>query len=1169
MDDITVNIPPPKKKWPRVIAWVFAGLIVLLVALYFVGTSTWCLQKVILPQVSKSLHADVTVSDAAIHPFREVTLRGLKVQAKGQPPVLTVPEVRVRYHLFQIIGGNLHVDEITLTDPTVLLVENPDGTSNVDALKQKEAKPAEKPQEKAKPSKPPRILLAKLTLSNATIRQEKIYSANQRDLTELANVNVELDNLGNNQQGRLTVKADLQATKNPPAPASAGLAEAKMTSGFNFTMSADFKPVSVQGQTEIVVARAEGNMAQLAGSTVSLNCDIGPSEIKNVAVRVQRSGELLAELAARGPFDMEKQEGRLKVELSSVDKRLLNLLGGTNGLDFGTTSITSTNEIQLAKTTITAQGRVDVDKMQIARAGRKTPMLDLHSAYDISVDTAQSNLLLKAFTLQAAQNGAALLHGELTSPMNIAWGNASQPAGDSALNLSVTNLSLNDWTAFAGDSAIGGQVSLQAHVQSRQGGQRLSFDMDAQMAGLTMAVGSNHISDAGVHFMVRGEAADMKQFKLAEYSAQLTHSGQSALSLTGSGDYDTSSGNADMQVALQSSLAALMDVMPQPGARASAGTVELKAHLAQKENKQTVTGNLRLADFTGQFGQTTFDAFGTTVDFDLGKNPSEIQLNKVSGSFTAHGKPAGAFDASGSSDVTNKSSKLNATLTGWNQDFLRPFLEPMLTGKKLQSIVINGKVAAQYDPSGSSAIQASVQVTNLVVNDPSGQIPATPLEAMLDVDGAVQKQVMDLRHFEVTLTPTARAQNKLRLEGHVDFTQTNAIQGKVQLAADSVDVTTYYDLFTSKKGGAEKKPEEPGAPQQPAAQTSSAPAQEPAPVHLPFRQFSVEATIGKFYLHEVEITNLRTMLNLDGSRVLLKPFELTLNGAPMNATADLDLSMPGYKYAVGFNADQVPFAPLVDTFQPERRGQLGGTLTAHAQIKGQGITGPSLQKNLSGQFDVGTTNLNLSVVNIKSPILKTIVNVVGTLPELLRNPTAAIGSLLGSVTGKGGLTHELEQSPINVISARGSAGAGKVNLQDAVIQSSAFMAEAHGDITLAPGLTNSAIQIPVQVSLSRSVAQQVNLAASTGEYSKLPDFLTIKGTVGNPKADINKVALLGTTLKAFTGSGQGTNSNTGSLIQGLSGLLGGQPRSNSPSTNAPANRAAPLNNLLNNFLKKK
>jgi hypothetical protein len=281
------------------------------------------------------------------------------------------------------------------------------------------------------------------------------------------------------------------------------------------------------------------------------------------------------------------------------------------------------------------------------------------------------------------------------------------------------------------------------------------------------------------------------------------------------------------------------------------------------------------------------------------------------------------------------------------------------------------------------------------------------------------------------------------------------------------------------------------------------------------------------------------------------------------------MSMPGYKYAIGFNADQIPFAPLVNTFQPERRGQLGGSLSAHVQIKGQGITDPSLQKNLSGQFDVGTTNLNLSVVNIKSPILKTIVNVVGTLPELLRNPTAAIGSLLGSVTGKGGLTQELQQSPINVISARGSAGTGKVNLQDAVIQSSAFMAEAHGDITLAPVLTNSAIQIPVQVSLSRSVAQQVNLAAGSGEYSKLPDFLTIKGTVGNPKSDINKVALLGTTLKAFTGSGQGTNSNTGSLIQGLGGLLGGQPRSNSPSTNAPANRAAPLNNLLNNFLKKK
>jgi hypothetical protein len=172
----------------------------------------------------------------------------------------------------------------------------------------------------------------------------------------------------------------------------------------------------------------------------------------------------------------------------------------------------------------------------------------------------------------------------------------------------------------------------------------------------------------------------------------------------------------------------------------------------------------------------------------------------------------------------------------------------------------------------------------------------------------------------------------------------------------------------------------------------------------------------------------------------------------MNANVDLDMGVPGYKYDLSFGAQAVPLAPLVNSFQPERKGQLGGTFTANAKISGTGTSGESLQKTLIGQFDMSSTNLNLLVVNIKSPIIKVIVNVVATLPELTKNPEGALGSLLGNITGqtKGSLTDELSKSPINSIIARGNAGSGKVNLQQAVIESSAFKAEATGLITLAP-----------------------------------------------------------------------------------------------------------------------
>jgi hypothetical protein len=166
-----------------------------------------------------------------------------------------------------------------------------------------------------------------------------------------------------------------------------------------------------------------------------------------------------------------------------------------------------------------------------------------------------------------------------------------------------------------------------------------------------------------------------------------------------------------------------------------------------------------------------------------------------------------------------------------------------------------------------------------------------------------------------------------------------------------------------------------------------------------------------------------------------------------------------------------------------------------------------------------------------------------------------------------------------------------VDLQSALIESPAFAAQATGTITLDAVLTNSPIQIPVSVSLERSVAQRINLAGNTptnATYAKLPDFLTMKGTLGNSKADINKVALATAVLQGMGGKG----GQAGGALQSLSSLLSGgtnAPSSSSTNqpggkaggilkdvnsflgnkasaaTNAPATNASPVNSLLNDF----
>src|SRR5437762_8737072 len=180
--------PLKRRRWVRRLALVGAGLLVLLVVVYFVATSAAFLKAVILPRVSKALIAEVTVGDASISPFSQIVLRQLKVKTTGAEPLLQADEVRLRYSLWSIIRGNIKVDEVTLDSPTIQIVQNADGSSTLDPLLGKEEKPAAKPT--AKPSKPLQLDLNNVRLKNVSLRAVQNFKDGGRQTIELSDVNI-------------------------------------------------------------------------------------------------------------------------------------------------------------------------------------------------------------------------------------------------------------------------------------------------------------------------------------------------------------------------------------------------------------------------------------------------------------------------------------------------------------------------------------------------------------------------------------------------------------------------------------------------------------------------------------------------------------------------------------------------------------------------------------------------------------------------------------------------------------------------------------------------------------------------------------------------------------------------------------------------------------------
>ncbi len=105
-------------------------------------------------------------------------LSDLKVQPPGGEPLLTVKEIHANYSLWSIIGGNIAVSEVAIESPVVTVVQNADGTCNLDAFTKTRRRKKPNPQLPASsdPSKPPQIDIKKVALNNATVRLVKKYA---------------------------------------------------------------------------------------------------------------------------------------------------------------------------------------------------------------------------------------------------------------------------------------------------------------------------------------------------------------------------------------------------------------------------------------------------------------------------------------------------------------------------------------------------------------------------------------------------------------------------------------------------------------------------------------------------------------------------------------------------------------------------------------------------------------------------------------------------------------------------------------------------------------------------------------------------------------------------------------------------------------------------------
>lgn len=1132
----------PRSKWPLILG----GMAGLLVILYFVATSGWFVRSVVLPQVATKLGSELTAEDISVSPFSQLELRKVKLTPRGADSLFAVELVRVRYGLVAILGGNIEVSEITVESPTVTVVEKLAGDGNLAKLLatlNAQPKSAEAPA-----GETPKVNLRNVSVKGGTLRYTKETSPGASDVSEISGLNVTLDQLGNGQSGKLTVglaAALAQATNRLAA---------KGEGAFTVGLDAKLMPSAVSGQLKLGVGEAAGAFKDLANAGADLAVDLTTTELKQLKLAISRGADALGVIALSGPFDLAKKEARIAYSLDGIDRRVLGIAAAATGMGFGNTAVSASGRVDLAQfgQLFASYGKLTVNQFSLVLTNGASPVLDLALDYKFSVNLADKTALAEKVDLKIRQAGRDLVAAGLDRPMNLAWDRTAPGFREATLTLAVNGLELADWRALGGPLVPSGALNLTTKITAERDGRLLKLDLAGGIDRLTGQMAGAKFSQLQVGLSAGASLEDFMAATLDRAEMVVRNGTEQVVKLTAFANQHRQQNTLGVQAAVDLNLPQVMRIYPVDGVALRSGSALASFQTGIRPGATNVSANLSVADLSGTVKDWLFSDYQARVQAAADLTFKNVTLQRLTLAAQSGTAPGGSIDLAGKFDPQAKAGDFNFKSVGFNESAIGPFLATALAPNRLQSVSLDGEGNGAIALDGESAFKAQLKLQNFVAVDPAGKLPKTPLALGLALDAAQRANTITLRQVKLDLGPTSRAENQLLLSGKLDLATNNPTPSSLKLESSGLDFTPLYDLFAGPAETTEPKPEK-----APAGVAPAKPEQDPEPVVLPLKRFDFDLNIAKLFLREVAISNWVTQVKLEGSKVAVEPLSLSLNGASIKAAVKADLGVKGYTYDVNFGATNIPVAPIAKSFLTGPQMDLRGGVNAGANLKGAGITGASLRRNLAGDLGFAATGLDYQVNAIKSPLLKTLMSV---LTSVLRLPNVS-------------------QSPIDALSASATAGQGIVRLANAKVSSPAFLAEAGGQIELADVLTNSTLNLPVAISIPKEA-----------KMDRLPDFLTIKGTVGKPESAIDKLALIQVAARLPGGLGDAASKGlnqlggavekaTGGLVPNVGGLLTGQKATNSASTNkagglggvlggilgtakntnAPATNAAPLN----------
>jgi len=1114
-------------KWYKLVIVLIVALMGTGLAVYHIVTSAWFFKSVILPRVSRGVGAEITVKEAKIHPFSQIVLEGLLVKPAGFEPVFQLSTVKARYSLMRLLRGELAIDSLVIDSPEITIVRQGDGRSNIDPiLNTLSGKPKVATPRKPVPPAPMKIDIGRVTISGGRITFINKSGKGSTFKLILEELQGDCVNLKNASTGTLSLKTMIRGSEETSNGEIVNSFVGSITNSIRMRISTDGQIENASVNNKYEVKSATGELAHLLGVGLTMVGEITTQNIQNLTIDFAQHSTPLGKILVYGPFNLKDGTGQITLCLVGISAPALELFAAPFGYKFGDTIINASNYITFANysQSIATEGYVNVSKFSISRRDLSIPPMDFHANFRISYNGTTGELAIEKFEIDGYTNSKPLLQSRLTAPIKISRQTSLIPTYSSHFLTKVTDLDLGAWktpiSTFIPSGIINAQIELAPSTNNTGG----TLNFATEWRGITLTVNSMAIQNLNGSCLGRLVLENLQNINIESLTFSLSRATNPLLQAHLAGQANLQQYLSNLKFRFEANLQNLSKLTMPPTINITSGTASLHGSLegSLTNCNLAITGKLNSAKciFLGQTLQPTDGEFSALVH-RLG---SEIMLKDLKLCLSQAGNSV--FDLKGDGQLNTETRDITMKIT------VPVCTEPILTLAtasllKPGTIIPGNLFADAYLSKKGSAWESSITATVSNLLFKAGQEKFGPYNFgihLASTGAGTTNFALTKGHFYIA-DPNGTS-NAVTLTAFLQNPVPHGIQGSIKIAADRIDLTPYSKLIFQTR--------QPPAPaQQPPTQIV-----DPPPTRLPCANLEITAQMTSICLQEIDIKDLDLKVVLQPEVVSIHNLRCKINNAPLQADLKLDVGKPGYKYEFNLVSERLPLTPIINTFSTEYHGKATGELTAKADIRGQGLTGASLQKHLNGNLLLCVTNCTMRLIGQKATLLLTPLALALGIDDVLK---ASLTNFVLSV----------------------NLGQGAITIANCLLETDLFRAHTQGQIPIASELGNSRLNdLPIEIAIHSQLAQKSRLLPATALPSsnmvQLPIFAKLRGTLNKPEIYTDKAVIASFLAKSISTLPSAAATKTAEMLNMATQILQPSTNTNQPSTNPPALPFNPL-----------